>query len=111
MTDSKTVTMVYPKSQELILNAIHDLVELQRAEETYDDLSHGIIHFRMEMYSFSWEYRFTVEKKGESRSTVTLEIVGEATDKKDRIRRQFALLESMIPGGVRADPAGPELPG
>ena len=105
MTGNESGIRIYNKSAETIIAAVYDLVELQRAKKTYDDLSRGVIHFRMEMYSFSWEYRFTVEKKGENKSAVTLVIVGEATDKADRIRRQFTLLESIIPGGVLEESA------
>ena len=102
---------VYPRSREMMLNAIHDLVEMQKAEETYTDIPGGRIHFFVEMYGFEWEYRFAVEGLGQNRSRVRMELGGKATDKADRIRRQFALLDSMLPGYVRAadtDPAQQE---
>jgi hypothetical protein len=91
-------TKIYYNTVQVMFSAIHDLVELQKGDVTFADVSCGMIHFRVEMYGFVWEYRFTVEDAGGNRSRVSMEIAGEATKKDDRIRRQFALLDSMIPG-------------
>jgi hypothetical protein len=87
----------YPWPAKLMLFAINDLVELQRAEVTFADIPQGKIHFRVEMYGFAWEYRFTVVPKGEACSHVTLEICGEAMNKAEKASHQLALLDSMLP--------------
>jgi hypothetical protein len=93
----------------MMLSAINDLVELQRAEVTFADIPRGQLHFRVEMYGFTWEYRFSVEDLRGGRSRVTLRIVGEATDKADRISRQLVLLDSMLPGRMGKPAADEQL--
>jgi hypothetical protein len=88
----------YPWPAKLMMGAINDLIELQRAEVTFTDIPQGRIHFQIEMYGFAWEYRFTVEDRGESGSCVTLNIDGEVMDPTDKVTRQFALLDSLLPG-------------
>lgn len=94
--DNVPVTKIYLQPPGMILNAINDLVELQRAKLTFADIPRGKIHFQVEMYGFQWEYRFTVEDADANRSLVTLEIVGETTKKVDRAKKQFSLLDSML---------------
>ena len=96
MASNPVRTKVYDVSGRTMLNAINDLVELQKADVTYSDISIGKIYFRVEMYGFLWEYRFTVEDIDENHSRVTLEIRGEAMNKTEKISRQFALLDSML---------------
>ena len=87
---------VYSKPIQAMLNAINDLVELQKGEVTFDDISHGKISFSVEMYGFFWEYCFSVTEIDNDLSKITLEIEGNITNKADRLNRQFALLESMF---------------
>ena len=104
LLDSETGTKIYHEPAKLIFNVINDLVELQKAEVTYLNLQQGVIHYRVEMYGFTWEYRFVVEDQGVNQSRVTLEIDGEATNKADRVFRQLVLLDSMLPGEMREIP-------
>ena len=97
MEDNNSVgTKEYRYSVQTILNAINDLVELQKGEVTFDDISRKRIFFRVEMYGFSWEYHFTVEDIGENSSRVLLEIKGEVTNRSRRIVHQLALLDSVL---------------
>ena len=95
-------TRKYNKPVSAILNAINDLVELQKGDVTYDDISQGKIFFQVEMYGFTWEYQFTVREMPKDKSVVALEIGGDPTNIESRIIRQFALLDSMFvdSGGV-----------
>jgi hypothetical protein len=88
----------------VMLNAINDLLELQRGEVTFVDISRGKINFQVEMYDFEWEYHFTVEAIDEAHSRVMLEVTGEAMHPANKIFRQFALLDSILPSGTRASP-------
>ena len=96
MASDPVRTKMYYESGRTILNAINDLVELQKADVTYSDISLGKIYFRVEMYGFLWEYQFTVEDVDKNNSHVTLDISGEAMNKTEKISRQFALLDSML---------------
>jgi hypothetical protein len=98
--DSGTVRE-YPYPAPTVINAINDLVELQKGEVTFDDILHGKLFFQVEMYGFMWEYQFTVTDKGAGRSLVKLEVEGEATNKALRIAREFVLLESMLNGNSK----------
>jgi len=84
-----------------VLNAVNDIVELQKGRLTYSDTPHGKIHFLITMYAFEWELRFTVTDEGNGRSGVTLEIGGEKRDKEDLLRLEFALLDSMLAASER----------
>ena len=81
-----------------MLNAINDLIELQKGEITSDDISQGKISFKVEMYGFIWENHFVVTQKDEGSSIVTLTLDGDVTKRAVRISRQLALLESLLVG-------------
>jgi hypothetical protein len=91
----------YPCPAPTVINAINDLVELQKGEITFDDILRGKIFFKVEMYGFLWEYRFTVTSSGAGQSRVELEVEGEIANKAIRIAREFALLESMLNGNIK----------
>ena len=105
LPEDSTGVKNYQVSATVMLNAINDLLELQRGEVTFVDIAQGKINFRVEMYDFEWEYRFTVEAVDELHSRVMLEVVGEAMHPANKIFRQFALLDSMLPNGTRASPS------
>jgi hypothetical protein len=111
LRESEPGLKIYLQPTEMILNAINELAELQRAKLTFADFRLGKLHFQVEMYGFTWEYRFTVEDAGANRSRVILEIEGEATNKTDRIERQLALLDSMLVSAEVAEENTPESTG
>ena len=96
MASDPAKTKMYYEPGRTMLNAINDLVEIQKADVVYSAISLGKIYFRVEMYGFLWEYQFTVEDIDINRSRVTLEISGEAMNKTEKIYSQFALLDSML---------------
>jgi hypothetical protein len=89
-------TEVYSQPKSSLLNAINDIIELQKGKVVHSDTPNGQIWFLVRMYSQKWEFRFTVSEIGANRSTVHLEINGNATDKDALIRREFALLDSLM---------------
>ena len=88
---------LYSQPVKKIFAAILDMIELQNGKETFSDSPHGRVHFRISMYGYKWEMKFTVTQV-ENGSLVHLEIGGEQDDR-ERIRDQeFALLDSLIIG-------------
>jgi hypothetical protein len=98
LTENETGTRIYLQSERMMLNAINDLAELQRAEVIYADIPSGKLYFRVAAHGVAWDYRFTVEGMDGNRSRVTLDIAGEAVSRAGRIYRQLTLLDSMLPG-------------
>jgi len=52
------------------------------------------------MYGYVWELLYVVTDIGISKTDVTLRIIGERKDNAKEIRREFALLDSMLEGGA-----------
>jgi len=87
----------YPKGY--ILDTIHDIVELQHGRLKMSDAVHGRILYRIEMYGNEWILLYTVTENGKSNCYVTIEVCGECGEKDWELRREFALLDSMLCGG------------
>jgi len=97
-------TKAFPIPKEHIINTLYDIIELQNGALILSDVARGLIYYKVTMYGYEWELMYTI--KGENcmhdpggrgeRSKVTLQIVGERKDKAREIRREFALLESML---------------
>ena len=99
---------IYLLSGESVYDAIGDLVELQKGEVLTDDWPGSKRHSRISMYRTTWELRFHVIAIDRNRCGVTLEIEeadwtwdDEAAEDQrvyleDMIRRQFALLDSLL---------------
>ena len=83
-----------------IINAIFDIIELQNGELLFSDSRRGRVHFRLTMYGYSWELLYTINDMGECKCDVSLRVVGDKQDKTREIRREFALLETILNGGV-----------
>ena len=94
---------VYYQPMGMVLDAINDIVELQNGKLTYSDTPHGKIHFIIRMYAFKWELQFTVTDIGKNQSSVIIEIGGEKRGKEDLIKREFALLDSMLMSGSQIE--------
>ena len=90
----------YAKPFKIVFAAILDMIELQNGKETFSDSRHGRVHFRIGMYGFKWEIKFTVTDTGDG-SRVHLEIGGEQDDRGRILEREFALLDSMLLAGVK----------
>lgn len=87
---------VYQQPMGTVLDAINDIVELQNAKLTFSDTRHGKIHFIVKMYANSWEQRFTVTDIDKNQCNVKIEIEKEIFGSKNQIKREFALLDSML---------------
>jgi len=80
----------------MVLNAINDIVELQNAKLIFSDTPHGKINFVVKMYTSRWEHRFTVTGIDVNKCSVRLELGQESPDSESQIKREFALLDSML---------------
>jgi len=87
---------IYLQPKATVLNAVSDLAELQKGTLTFSDNERGIIHFAIEMYAFRWELGFTVTDIGKNRSRVAIGAYGEKRARENLIRREFALLDSIL---------------
>jgi hypothetical protein len=92
-----TGTKKYLQRRDMLLNAIHDLAELQKAKTLSCDTASGTICLLITMYAVDREYRFTVtDKDMTSRSAVAIEVIGEEQDKQRLIDHEFALLDYVL---------------
>ena len=99
---------IYLQPKCAVLNAICDIVELQKGRLTFSDTPHGLIHFSVRMYAFAWEIRFRVTDIGLNRCVVRIDIGGEARGRENMIFREFALLDSMLLIGAKIEIAKQE---
>ena len=83
-----------------IINAIYDIIELQKGELILSDSRRGKVHFQVTMYGYEWELLYSIADMGIGKCDVSLRIVGERQDKAREIRRELALLEMMLEGGA-----------
>jgi len=88
---------------EMVYNAMLDLMELQNGREIINDPAYGKLYYRIMMYGFAWELRFTAQDMDNNRCGVNLEIE-EAENLSDNehgylenmIIREYALLDAML---------------
>ena len=90
---------VYNQPGGNILQAISDIVELQKGDFTFSDTPNGKISFVVTMYGYKWEFQFVVTDIDKDSSKVVLEISGEKINKDEMLHRQIALLDSMLNTG------------
>jgi hypothetical protein len=93
----------YAQPAGLVLQTVNDIIELQKCTVTYADSPNGKICFRASMYGFKWDFCFFVTDIGHGRSCVRIEIDGEKKGKENLIRREFALLDSMLCVGAEIE--------
>jgi len=86
----------YLQPRDMLLNAIHDLAELQKAKTVLCDSPRGTVHLLITMYAVDREYRFSVAETGGNRSEVAVELLGEEADKQRLIDHEFALLDYVL---------------
>ena len=92
-----TGTKKYLQQRDMLLNAIHDLAELQKAKTLLCDAANGFVNLLITMYAVDREYRFTVKNKDViGRSEVIIEVIGEEQDKQRLIDHEFALLDYVL---------------
>jgi len=90
----------FTRSKGDIINAIFDIIELQNGELILSDSRRGKIHFQLTMYGYIWELLYAIKDIGIDKCDVSLRVIGERQDKVREIRREFALLETILNGGV-----------
>jgi hypothetical protein len=87
---------LYMQPQGYLLNAIHDIKELQNGKGTFSDTPNGKINYVVRMYWRKWEYQFVVTDVGRNRCKVEIDIGGDIDNKEEQILRMFALLDSTL---------------
>jgi len=98
----------YLQPRDMILSAIHDAAELQKAKTLLCDSPNGIIHLLITMYAVKREYRFTVTDIGGSRTEVAIELISDEPDKQRLIDHEFALIDYTLVDRTKIDLAGIE---
>ena len=91
-----TGTKKYFQPYDMILNAIHDLAEMQKGKTLLCDSARGLIRIKVMIYGAEWEYRFTVTGIGGSRSGVAIELCGDGKNVERLIKHEFALLDYAL---------------
>lgn len=86
----------YLQPKDMLLNAIHDLAELQKARTVLCDSPYGMISLLITMYATEREYCFTVEDMGGNRSEVSIALHGDEVDWQRLIDHEFALLDYVL---------------
>jgi len=90
----------YSHPKGYILDVVHDIVELQNGRLMISDAVHGRVLYRVAMYGFEWELLYTIIESEAKTCRVTIEVNGDRRDKVKEVRREFALLDSMLGGGM-----------
>ena len=99
MTKSKK----YLQPKDMLLNAIHDVAELQKGTTLLCDTSRGLINLNVTVYGCSWEYKFSVTDIGGERCDVRISLEGEVSDILRLIDHEFALLDYVLVDRAIAD--------
>ena len=86
----------YPQPAGTVLNAIHDIIEIQNARVTFSDIPGGKINFIVKLYANQWEHQLTVTGISENLSNVKIAIIKGTRSGENQLRREFALLDSML---------------
>jgi len=94
---------VYLQPCEYVLNAIHDIKEMQNGKGVLSDVGSGMINFTVRMYHLKYEYQFYVTDIGKNRSKVEISIAGDVRSKDEKILREYALLDSMLIANTQID--------
>ena len=98
---------VYLQPRDMVLNAIHDLADMQKAGTLMSDSTNGIIHLIVEVYKIKREYRFSIEDDV-GRSEVFIELAGDEPDTRRLIDHEFALLDYVLIDRAKKDLADNE---
>ena len=93
----------YLQPRDMILSAIHDVAELQKAKTLVCDSPNGVVHLLITMYGLKREYRFTVTDIGGSRTEVAIELICDEPDKQRLINHEFALIDYTLVDRTKTD--------
>jgi hypothetical protein len=86
----------YLQPVDMVINGIHDLAGMQKAETIMTDSARGLVRLRVNVYAEEWEYQFSVEDIGGRRSCVSIELAGDGPDIQRLIDHEFALLDYVL---------------
>jgi len=86
----------YLQPKDMVLNAIHDLADMQKAKTLFCDSPRGVIGIKVTMYAAEWEYLFTVSDIGGNRSSVTIDLLGDPPELKRLIDHELSLLDYVL---------------
>ena len=87
---------IYRQPKGTVIDAINDIVELQKGKLTFSDTSKGKIHFKVKMYANKWDLRFAVTDIGTNQCSVHINVGLETPEHEKMIKREFALLDSIL---------------
>ena len=90
----------YLKSKSYIFNTLYDIIELQNGEIIICDTTQGKLLYQATMYGYVWQLLYSINEIGNNKCEVSISVIGERQDTKREIRRQFALLDTMLEGGA-----------
>ena len=93
----------YLQPRDMILSAVHDAAELQKAKTLACDSPNGVVHLLITMYAVEREYRFTVTDIGGSRSEVAIDLIGDEPDKQRLINHEFAIIDYTLADRTKID--------
>jgi len=88
---------------DMVMLAVHDLVEMQKGKSLSGDSAAGMIRFQVSMYDIIWDYQVTVTDIGRNRCGVTIRLAGDSRDKERLIGHEFALLDYVLIDRARID--------
>jgi len=101
---------IYLQPAEMVYNAMLDVMELQNGTEMINDSVRRKLDYKIMMYGFQWELRFTVLSMDNNRCGVNLEIEETESGGDDEqdylesmIKREYALLDTMLLFGVSSE--------
>ena len=87
---------IYLHSFATVINAVNDLIEMQKGIITLSDTQNGRIHYAIQANERQCELRFAVVDIGYNRSSVNIETDGGDADSDKLIRHEFSLLGAML---------------
>jgi hypothetical protein len=88
---------------DMVLNAIHDLNELQNGRAVTCDTMRGHVSFSVTMYGEQWEYSFTVTDIGRNRCGVLIGLCEDTPGNERMIEHEFALLDYVMLDRAKMD--------
>ena len=97
--------MIYLQPEEMIFDALLDLMEIQKGIEVLNDPLNGKLCFVTSLYGVDWEIKCSVMSIDRTRCAVTVEVTSEDDDGFSEImaQREYALLDSMLIIGATQD--------
>ena len=98
-----TVSKKYLQPKDMLLNAVHDLAELQKGKTELCDTLRGLVNLAVTMYGSELGYKFAVSDIGGGRSEVRIALDGEPEQGKRLIDHEFALLDYVLIDRTKAD--------